>query len=104
MEPQRTAFRIRIRPHEVDAYVDAHRAVWPELLEALTAAGIRNYTIFLDGNVAFGYYEADDLDAADAFMAGQEVNARWQATMAPLIDERIDGVGPSRLPEIFRLD
>jgi L-rhamnose mutarotase len=104
MGPQRTAFRIRIRPDRVDEYVAAHRDVWPELRRALTAAGIRNYSIFLDGTVAFGYYEADDLDAADRFMSGLDVNARWQAAMAPLIDERIEGVGPSRLPEIFRLD
>ena len=100
----RAAFRIRIRPDKVDEYVAAHAAVYPELLEAFTRVGIRNYSIFLDGTTAFGYFEADDLAAADAAMADVEANARWQEAMAPLIQEEITGVGPAYLPEIFRHD
>lgn len=101
---QRAAFRIRIRPERVDDYVAAHADVWPELRQALSRAGVRNYTIFLDGESAFGYYEAADLEAADAAMAAEDVNRRWQEAMTPLILEEISGVGPSRLPEIFRLE
>lgn len=101
---QRAAFRIRIRPERVDDYVAAHAEVWPELREALTRSGVRNYTIFLAGDQAFGYYEADDLDAADALMAAEDVNRRWQEAMAPLVREEISGVGPGQLPEIFRLE
>jgi L-rhamnose mutarotase len=43
---QRTGFVLRIRPDRIDEYVDAHANVWPELREALTSAGVRNYTIF----------------------------------------------------------
>src|SRR5687767_2229439 len=101
---RRSAFRMRIRPGCEDAYVDAHAAVWPELLPALKAAGVRNYTNFRDGLDVFGYFEGDDLDAADAHMAGTDVNRRWQEAMAPLIDAEITGVAPPSLTEIFRLD
>jgi L-rhamnose mutarotase len=100
----RAAFRIRIRPGKVDEYVAAHAAVYPELLEAFTRVGISNYSIFLDGTSAFGYFEAEDLAAADAAMAETEANRRWQEAMAPLVDEDISGVGPAYLPEIFRHD
>src|SRR5712692_8499513 len=43
---QRTGFVLRVKPDRVDEYVRADREVWPEMLEALRAAGIRNYTIF----------------------------------------------------------
>jgi L-rhamnose mutarotase len=101
---QRTAFVLTVRPERLDEYVAAHRAVWPEMLDALRAAGIRNYSIFRSGNQMFGYFEADDLEAAGRRLAGQEVVARWQDAMAELLDERVPDAGPPALEEIFRLD
>jgi L-rhamnose mutarotase len=101
---QRSAFVLRVRPDRVDEYVEAHRNVWPEMLEALRDAGIRNYTIFRNGNEMFGYFESDDLAAAGAHMAAQAVNTRWQDAMAELLDERVPDAGPPALEEVFRLD
>ena len=101
---QRSAFVLRVHPDKIDAYVEAHRNVWPELLTAPRDAGIRNYTIFRNGNEMFGYFESDDLDAAAAYLAWQDVNTRWQDTMAELLEERVPGTGPPALEEIFRLD
>jgi L-rhamnose mutarotase len=100
---ERTAFVLRVKPERLDEYVEAHRAVWPEMLEALTAAGIRNYTIFRDGNRMFGYFEADDLEAAGRHLAGQEVVGSWQDAMAELLEERVPDEGPPPLEEVFRL-
>jgi L-rhamnose mutarotase len=101
---ERTGFVLRVEADRVDEYVEAHRNVWPELLEALRGAGIRNYTIFRDGNRMFGYFEADDLAGAAAFLAEQEVSSRWQDAMAELLEERVPDGGPPPLEEIFRLD
>jgi L-rhamnose mutarotase len=101
---QRTAFVLHVRPDKIDEYVEAHRSVWPEMLAALRDAGIRNYTIFRNGNEVFGYFESDDLEAAAAYMKTQEVNGRWQDTMAQLLEERVPDAGPPKLEEIFRLD
>jgi len=101
---QRSAFVLRVRPDKADAYVEAHRNVWPEMLDALRSAGIRNYTIFRAGNEAFGYFESDDLERAAAYLAEQEVSTRWQDTMAELLEERVPEAGPWALEEIFRLD
>jgi L-rhamnose mutarotase len=101
---QRSAFVLRVRPEKVDAYLDAHRDVWPELLDALRNAGIRNYTIFRNGTEMFGYFECDDLERAASYLAGEEVNARWQDAMAELLEERVPDAGPPRLEEVFRLD
>ena len=101
---QRSAFVLRVRPDKIDNYVEAHRSVWPEMLAALREAGIRNYTIFRHGNEMFGYFEADDLKSAAAYMEAQEVNAAWQDAMAELLEARVPGTGPPMLEEIFRLD
>jgi L-rhamnose mutarotase len=100
----RSAFVLRVRPDKVDEYVEAHRDVWPEMLEALRAAGIRNYTIFRSDNEMFGYFEADDLAAAGAYMEAQDVSTRWQDAMAELLQERVPDAGPTPLREVFRLD
>jgi L-rhamnose mutarotase len=101
---QRSAFVLHVKPERIDDYVEAHRNVWPEMLEALRGAGIRNYSIFRDGNRVFGYFEADDLDAAARFLTEQPVCTRWQDTMAELLVERVPDAGPPSLREIFRLD
>lgn len=100
----RAAFVLQIRPDKVEEYVAAHAAVWPEMLDALRAAGFRNYSIFRHGIQAFGYFEADDPAAALEAMADSEVNARWQDAMAGLLEQRVADDGPGLLPEIFRLD
>lgn len=101
---QRSAFVLRVRPDKIAEYVEAHRNVWPEMLAALRDAGIRNYTIFRNGNEVFGYFESDDLETAAAYLEAQEVNARWQDAMAELLDGRVPDAGPPALEEIFRLD
>jgi L-rhamnose mutarotase len=100
---QRVAFVLRVRPDRIEEYVAAHAEVWPEMLEALRNAGIRNYSIFRDGNQVFGYFETDDAAAAGSYMAAQEVSHRWQDAMADLLEERVPDAGPPMLEEIFRL-
>jgi L-rhamnose mutarotase len=101
---QRTAFVLRVRPGRIDEYVEAHRSVWPEMLDALRNAGIRNYTIFRAADEMFGYFEADDLAAAELYLSQQDVCRRWQDQMAELLEERVPDAGPPQLGEVFRLD
>jgi L-rhamnose mutarotase len=101
---QRTAFVLSVRPEKIEQYIQAHKEVWPEMLQALRDAGIRNYTIFRHGTEMFGYFEADDLEAAANHLARQEVSTRWQNAMAALLDQRVPDGGPPALEEVFRLD
>src|SRR5690349_1184480 len=80
----RYCFQLQVRPDRLEEYADRHRAVWPDMLEALHHTGWRNYSLFLrEDGLLIGYVEADDLAAAQEAMAATEVNARWQAEMAP---------------------
>ena len=100
---QRVGFVLRVKADRVDDYIRAHSDVWPDMLDALKDAGIRNYTIFRSGNDMFGYFETDDLARAEAYLAAQEVNSRWQDAMADLLEERVADRGPTPLEQIFRL-
>jgi L-rhamnose mutarotase len=104
---ERVCFLLRVRGDRLDEYKERHRDVWPEMLAALSAAGWGNYSLFLrpDG-LLVGYLETEDFAAAQAAMERADVNARWQADMAPFFelpgDERPD-TGLERLEEIFHL-
>lgn len=54
------------------------------MLEVLGRNGWRNYSLFLfeEEGLVVGYFESDDVEAAIFAMADEEVNARWQSTMA----------------------
>ena len=101
---QRTGFVLHVRPDKLDDYVEAHKRVWPEMLDALRSAGIQNYTIFRAGTSVFGYFEADDLASSARDLASLDVSARWQDAMAELLEERVPDGGPEPLEQIFRLD
>jgi L-rhamnose mutarotase len=103
----RYCFHLQVRAERLAEYTERHRAVWPEMLTALRDTGWRNYSLFLrDDGLLIGYVEADDLAAAQAGMAATDVNARWQAEMAPFFADlhgRPDE-GFLLLHEVFHLE
>jgi L-rhamnose mutarotase len=103
---ERVGFTMRLLPGQESEYRRRHAAVWPEMLEALRAAGARNYSIYLHGIVLFAYLEVDDFAAFRASKAASPVNDRWQAEMAALIDPLTDPATGfhQRLEEIFHID
>src|SRR3954471_2344300 len=99
---ERVCFELRVRADRLDEYRERHRAVWPEMLAALRDAGWTNYSLFLrEDGMLIGYCETDDFEAAQRAMEATEVNARWQAEMAPLFER---GLSFDRLAEVFPLD
>lgn len=105
---RRYCFQLRVRPDRIAAYRERHAAVWPDMLRALRDAGWRNYSLFLgEDGLLIGYVEAEaPLETLQAAMAATEVNARWQAEMAPFfldLDGRPD-TGFVRLTEVFHLE
>jgi L-rhamnose mutarotase len=104
---ERVCFILRVRPERLAEYRARHAAVWPDMLAALRETGWSNYSLFLDEDgLLVGYLETDDFEAARTAMEDREVNARWQAEMAPFFE--LDAGRPDtalrRLDEVFHLD
>jgi L-rhamnose mutarotase len=95
----------RLKPGVEERYEEYHRAVWPEVLQAIRRVGITKYVIFRDGLDLFHYIECQDYDHAIAELARDAVNIRWQKEMAPMMAVAHDFSGNSadRLPMIFEL-
>ncbi len=103
---QRIAFVMRVRPGQEDEYRRRHRAVWPEMLDALTMAGCSNYSIFVRGRDLFAYMEVADFDRMRRELAAGEASRRWEEHMAPVMERAIlpETGFHEVLPEVFHLD
>lgn len=105
---QRVCFLLKVRADRLEEYTERHAAVWPEMLDALSRTGWHNYSLFLrDDGLLVGYFETPDLQAALDGMAATDVNARWQADMAPFfesLDDRRPDEAFLTLREVFHLD
>ena len=96
-------FKLSINAAEKALYISRHQNVWPEMLEELKKAGIRNYSLFLKGNDVYGYWECDDLEATMKILNKSRVNEKWQESMRGIIASRDDLI-PSSYDEVFHMD
>ena len=84
------AWVLEVRPGYEVEYLKRHDEIWPEMLEALRAAGIRNYNIFRHGLTLFGFFETDNLETTKAYLRTSEVDKRWGEWMGPIMKIEID--------------
>jgi L-rhamnose mutarotase len=84
---QRIGRVLRLRAGAEEEYERHHAAVWPDVLAAIAASGIRNYTIFRYERWLFSYFELPDgvtLAAAGRVFAASAACARWEQLMQQL--------------------
>jgi L-rhamnose mutarotase len=100
---------ITLRPEHREEYLRLHAAVWPDVLATLTACHIRNYSIFLEGDTLFSYFEyaGEDYPADMARMAADPATREWWRLTDPC-QEQTAGAVPGEwwtpLREVFHHD
>ena len=107
---RRMGMVIALRPERIADYKALHAAPWPEMNAALSAANIRNYSIFLrePENLLFGYWEyvGDDLARDMAVLDGLDISKRWLALTDPCQEPLAtapEGERWSAMPSVFYL-
>ncbi len=106
---RRVGFLLKVKQDRIEEYKAHHRAVWPEMLDALRRNGWHNYSLFMrEDGLMFGYFEAEEsFAAALEGMSKEEVNTRWQDMMSPFF-EIPEGAHPDammvELEEVFHLE
>jgi len=82
---RRMAMVIDVKPDRLEEYKRLHAAAWPEVLAALRAANVRNYSIHLKDHTLFGYleYHGDDWAADMAKVAADPATKAWWALTDP---------------------
>ncbi len=106
---RRYGMTIRLRPEAEAEYRRFHRSVWPEVLATITACNLRNYTIFLENDVLFGYFEyiGEDFGADMAKMAADPKTQEWWTIMKPMqvpSPDRREGDWWTNMDEVFHTD
>lgn len=88
---EKHAFKMTLNPGMAAEYKKRHDEIFPELVDLLHAAGVRDYSIHLDEetNTLFGVLWRRKDHGMDA-LPGTEVMQRWWAHMADIMatDER----------------
>jgi L-rhamnose mutarotase len=97
---------MKLKPGNVAEYKRRHEEIWPELAQALRAAGLSDYSIFLDEKTLTLFAvqtQADGNNVAD--LPNHPVVKRWWDYMAPLMEVNPDN-SPicGELKRVFHLD
>lgn len=103
---ERYCFTFEIKPGQEDEYKRRHDAIWPELLDAIREAGVRNYSLFRRGRQVVAYCECEPSAAASfGRLAESDVNRRWSEYFEDVIESLTDEQGELRsLVEVWHLD
>ncbi|MER5641414.1 L-rhamnose mutarotase [Kitasatospora sp. NPDC002227] len=102
----RIALHTRVRADRIAEYEAAHRAVPPELTEAIRSAGAVSWTVWRSGTDLFHLLECEDYGRLLARLEGLPVNVAWQARMGELLEVVHDyspGGAAAGLPEVWAL-
>jgi len=103
---ERVCFTFELFEGAEAEYKRRHDEIWPELVEAIQAAGLKNYSLFRRGTQVIGYVEAHPT-AAEAFgkVGATEANAKWAEWFQDLIVNLGDNRGElMRFAEVWHLD
>ncbi|MDI3546449.1 MAG: L-rhamnose mutarotase [Halanaerobiales bacterium] len=90
---KRVGFKLKLKAQKQEEYKKRHDEIWPEMLEVLDKAGIKNYSIWNIGTELFGYYEVEDLEYSNKVQAESEVVKKWNVYMEDLLESTTDDDG-----------
>jgi L-rhamnose mutarotase len=102
----RQAYTMKLKSGHVAEYKKRHDEIWPELVKELRAAGISDFSIFLDEKTLtlFAIRKISDKKKF-AQLPKLPVIRKWWDSMAPLMDVNADNSPvESPLKEVFHLD
>ena len=104
---ERYAWKAVVKEGKIEEYVKRHNEIWPELVELLKSAGIKNYTIWNVGNELFGYYECEKgVDFAAKTQAESPIVDKWNEYMKDVMIMEMDPVTGAQpmLKQVFFLE
>ena len=88
---EKYAFKMKLNPGRAEEYKRRHDAIWPELVQLLRGAGVRDYSIHLDPetNILFATLWRPEDHGMDA-LPQTDIMQRWWAMMADIMETADD--------------
>jgi L-rhamnose mutarotase len=84
------AWTWKVKPERLEEYVRMHIDPWPEVLKEHSRAGIRNYSIFQNGNQFFYCFECDDVKKAFDYIDASKACQDWNAITSGMVEGSFD--------------
>ena len=84
---QHIASNLRVKADRIDKYDEAHRRVWPALLQKQERLGIRDCSILRRDPQLLLTMHLPDFEEVTARRAQSEVNSQWRHQGAPLFED-----------------
>ncbi len=103
---RRAAFTMKLKPGYQAEYKRRHDQIWPELVKELEAAGVSDYSIFLDETTLtlFAFQKVKDHDTS-ALLPSTPIVTRWWKYMADIMETNPDNSPVQvELKEVFHMD
>ncbi|HYG23602.1 MAG TPA: L-rhamnose mutarotase [Verrucomicrobiae bacterium] len=103
---QRVAFKMKLKPGNSAEYKRRHDRIWPELESELKAAGVSDYSIFLDEEslTLFAVQRLSAGHTADT-LPSRAIVRKWWDYMAPLMEVHPDNAPVvTPLAQVFHID
>ena len=102
-EFQRLAFRMKLKPGFKEEYRKRHAAIWPELQQLLSQAGVFEYSIFLDEETLTLFaFQKLRVGGGSQALGGEAIVQRWWRYMADIMETNPDYSPVSKpLEEVF---
>lgn len=100
---KRIAFKMYLKPGQMEVYKKRHENLWPELKTLLQEAGIKEYSIFLDedSHTLFAFQKVDG-DSGSQDLGASDIVKKWWAYMADVMETNEDQSPVSKpLVEVF---
>jgi len=97
---------MKLKPGAAAEYKKRHDKIWPELAAELKAAGVSDYSIFLDEETLtlFAVQKLGENKSASA-LPNSPIVRKWWDYMAPLMETHPDKSPLAKpLREVFHLD
>ena len=101
----RIAFKMKLFKGFEEEYKKRHDEIWPEMVELLKNAGVRDFSIFLDEetNFLFAYLIVEDPEKLKELPANP-LQKKWWAWMKDIMESHPDNSPVQiRLKEVFYL-
>ncbi len=102
----RAAFTMKLKPGNEAEYRRRHDEIWPELVKELEAAGVSDYSIYLDPSTLtlFAFQKLKDHNTSE-LLPQSPVVKKWWKYMADLMETNPDSSPVTgALTEVFHMD
>ncbi len=100
---------IKVKPEKLEDYKQLHANPWPEVVEQIRKCHITNYSIYLQREYLFAYFEyvGDDFETDMKKMADDPMTVKWWAQTDPC-QQPVEGAKANdwwtTMEEVFHLD